>query len=257
MISEVELLKAFILVLIRFSGLMISAPVLSSRNFPVMARAGLVGMMSLIVAPLLPLMAQPLPSEAIPFVLLGVQELIVGLAIGFVISLVFAAIQVAGEIMDMLSGFSMVNVFNPAMETQVPIFGFFYYLVAILFLLSFNGHHLMIRALVASFDSIPVGGLAMRPEVFRDEVLLWGTVMFRDGFMIAAPVAGALTLAYVTMGLLGRMVPQIHLFAVGFPITISIALVMAMVSLEMYVGMLRGMFTRAFENVSVFMGSLG
>lgn len=257
MLSDVELLKAFILVLIRFSGLMISAPVLSSRNFPVMARIGLVAMMALIVAPLLPVLVKPLPSDAVPFAWMSIQELIVGLAIGFVISLVFAAIQVGGEIMDMLSGFSMVNVFNPAMETQVPIFGFFYYLVAVLFLLSFNGHHLMIRALVASFDSIPLGGMAMRPEVFRAEVLVWGAAMFRDGFMIAAPVAGAMTLAYVTMGLLGRMVPQVHLFAVGFPITITIALVVAAISLEMYVGMLRGMFSRAFDNVSVFVGSLG
>jgi flagellar biosynthetic protein FliR len=257
MLAEVELLKAFLLVLIRFSGLMVSAPVLSSRSFPAMARIGLVGMASLIVAPLLPLPATPLPSDAVAFAIAGGQELLVGLAIGFVMSLVFAAIQVAGELMDMLAGFSMMNVFNPAMESQVPIFGFFYYLVAVLFLFSFNGHHVMIRALVASFDSVPLGGLVLRPEAFRDEVMLWGVAMFRDGFMIAAPMAGAMLLAYMTMGLLGRMVPQIHLFAVGFPITISIGLLVVAMSLQLYLGMLGGMFDRMFQNVSVFVGSMG
>lgn len=257
MLADVELAKAFLLVLVRFAGLVSTAPLLSSRTFPISAKLGLAGMSAMIVAPMLPLPAAPLPEEALPFAFMASKELLVGLLMGFVMSLVFAAIQVAGEIMDMLTGFSVMNVFNPAMETQVPVFGFFYYIVAVLYLLAFNGHHLMIRALVASFDKIPLGGLVWRPELFRDQAMLWGSAMFHDGLLIAAPVAGALMLAYVTMGLVGRMVPQVHLLVVGFPITITIGLLMAAVSLQMYVGILDGLFDRMFQNVSVLMRGMG
>jgi flagellar biosynthetic protein FliR len=80
--------------------------------------------------------------------------------------------------------------------------------------------------------------------------------MFYDGFMIAAPVAGALLLAYITMGLLGRVVPQIHLFAVGFPITIGIGLAVAAVSIRVYLAYLDGMFYRMFDNVSTLLNGM-
>src|SRR5690606_1237362 len=115
--------------------------------------------------------------------------------------------------------------------------------------LTLNGHHLMLTALVSSFDKIPLGGLELRPELLREQAELWGRAMFVDGLMIAAPVAGSLLLAYLTMGLLGRVVPQIHLCVVGFPITIAIGLTVAALSIHLYLGFLNGMFYRMFENV--------
>lgn len=255
--SEIELVKSFLLVMVRFTGLILTAPVLSSRNFPMPAKAGLAGMSALIVTPLLPPPATPWPEEALPFAVLAAQEALVGALMGFVMTLMFAAIQVAGEIMDTLTGFSVVNVFNPALETQAPVFGFFYFLVAMLYLLTLNGHHLMLTALVSSFDKIPLGGLELRPELLREQAELWGRAMFVDGLMIAAPVAGSLLLAYLTMGLLGRVVPQIHLFVVGFPITIAIGLTVAALSIHLYLGFLNGMFYRMFENVSSVINGMG
>lgn len=250
------MLKSFLLVLVRFSGLLVSAPVLGSRSFPAPAKAGLAALTAVIVTPLIPASVSPLPDEVLPYALMAIKELLVGLLMGFAMTVVFAAIQVAGEIMDTLTGFSVVNVFNPALETQVPILGFFYYIVAVLYLFSVNGHHMMIRALVASFEKIPLGGLAFHPELFRYEAATLGSVMFHDGLLIAAPVAGALLLAYVTMGLLGRVVPQIHLFVVGFPITVTLGLLVVAVSLRMYLGTLDRMFYRMFENVETLIRGL-
>jgi flagellar biosynthetic protein FliR len=81
--------------------------------------------------------------------------------------------------------------------------------------------------------------------------------MFYDGLMIAAPVAGALLLAYVTMGLLGRLVPQIHLFVVGFPITIGMGLLLVALSLSMYLNLLDDMFVQMFRNVNTVMRAMG
>jgi flagellar biosynthetic protein FliR len=258
-IPEVETLKLFTLVMIRFSGLVVSAPVLGSRNFPVIAKIGLAATVAMLITPLLPALETPLPSEPLPFLLLAASEVTIGLLMGFVMTLVFAAIQVGGQIMDMQTGFGMMNVFNPALETQFPIFGFFFFILAVLYLLAVNGHHLMIRAMAATYEKIPVGGFALRPELMS-EVSRWGSAVFVDGLMIAAPVAGAMLLAYVTMGLLGRAVPQIHLFVVGFPITIAAGLLVVALIIHVYLAYLdveHGMFGRMFDNVASVIRVLG
>jgi flagellar biosynthesis protein FliR len=248
MFFEVELFKVYLLVLVRVSGLIVTAPVLGSRNFPATAKVGLAAFTALVITTSLPAQGGPLPDGALAFGVLSMGELAIGLMMGFVMQMVFAAVQVAGQVIDMLSGFAMMNVFNPALETQVPIFGFFLYIMAALYLLAWNGHHLMIRGLVATFDKIPLGGFAMEPALFW-QASVWGRAMFLDGLTIAAPVAASLLVAYVTMGLLGRVVPQIQLFVVGFPVTIALGLLTVAFIMGVYVNILDGMFEQMFRNV--------
>lgn len=256
MVFEVEVFKVFLLVLVRFSGLIVSAPVLGSRNFPVMAKAGLAAMSAILITPNIPEFGTTLPDDPVTFSLIAAGELSIGLMMGFTMTLMFSAIQVAGQLLDMLTGFALMNVFNPALETQVPIFGFFLFIVAVLYLLVLNGHHMMIKAMVISFERIPLGGFVLDPALLR-EVSTWGSAMFYDGLMIAAPVGGALLLAYVTMGLLGRLVPQIHLFVVGFPVTIAMGLLLVALSLSMYMNLLDDMFVQMFRNVNTVMRAMG
>lgn len=256
MILEVEVVKVFLLVMVRFSGLIISAPILGSANFPATAKIGLAGLCSVLVTPTIGSLQQALPADAIAFSLLAVGELLIGLIIGFLITLVFAMIQVGGQIMDMLTGFALINVFNPAMESQVPIFGFFFFILAMLYMLVTGGHHLMIRALVASFDEAPLGGFVVHPEILR-HLSTMGSSMFLNGLIIAAPVAGAMLLAYLTMGLLGRVVPQIQLFTVGFPVTIAVGLLMVAMVLRTYITVLDGMFFRMFRDLSSVVKAMG
>ncbi len=246
---EVEVVKLFLLVLARVSGLMVSAPILGSANFPIMGKIGLIGFTAMLITPTLSPLHVPIPSETLAFTLIGAGEFLIGLMIGFVMTLAFGSIQVAWQIMDMQTGFGMMNVFNPAMETQFPIFGFFLFIVAVLVLLGTNGHHVMLRALVSTYDQIPVGGFVLRPQLVW-EVSQWGRAMFYDGVMIAAPVGGAMLVAYVVMGLLGRVVPQIQLFVVGFPVTIALSLLVVAVSMELYLNLLDGIFHDMFQNVS-------
>ena len=247
-IFEVEVFKTFVLVMLRFSGLMVAAPVLGSRNFPVIAKIGLTAFTAYMVTPFVPAVEGGLPGEPLSFALFGSGEVMIGLIMGFVMTLIFGSIQVAGQLMDMQSGFGMMNVFNPAMETQFPIYGFFLFIVAVLYLLMLNGHHIMIRAMVSTFDKIPLGGFVANPALMR-EVSRWGSVMYVDGLLIAAPVMGAMFLTYASMGLLGRVVPQIHLFVVGFPITIALGMVVVGCSIGMYLTILDGMFKHMFVNV--------
>ena len=256
MIAEIEILKLFLLVAVRFSGLILSAPVLSSGNFPVIGKIGLVGLTAFVVTPTVPALGVALPAEPFEFALLAIGELLIGLIIGLVMQFVFGAIQVAGQIMDMQSGFGLVNVFNPALETQFPIFGFVLFILAILYLLTSYGHHMMIRALASTFERVPIGGFAPETPLMA-QVSAWGAVMFYDGLLIAAPVAAAMMLAYITMGLMGRVVPQIHLFVVGFPLTIATSLLVVAFTLGLYLQLLDGIFTDMFRNVDRLIDGLG
>lgn len=249
-IVEVEMFKVFLLVLARFSGLIVSAPVLGSANFPAIGKIGLAAMTALLMTPVVAASQTILPDDPIQFSLLAASEALIGLAIGFVMTFMFAAIQVAGQIMDMQTGFGLMNVFNPAFETQFPIFGFFFFIIALLYLLITNMHHLMIKALASTFDKIPLGGFVLKPELIW-ETSTWGTAIFYDGLVIAAPVAASMMLAYMTMGLLGRVVPQIHLFVVGFPVTIATGLIVVAFSIGLYLRLLDRLFIKMFNNVAV------
>ena len=258
--AEVQVFKLYLLVLMRFAGLVVSAPTLGSGNLPPQFKVGLAAFTALLVTPVLPAMTDDLPVHPLAFGLMAGGEFLIGLMIGFVMMLVFAAIQVGGQIMDMQTGFGMMNVFNPALETQFPIFGFFLFILAVLQLLLINGHHEMLRAVVHTYEVIPLGELSVRPAVLL-EVSRWGRAMFLDGLMIAAPIAAAMLLAYVSMGIMGRVVPQIHLFVVGFPITIALGLLITGLSLQYFLFLLggdtrSGLFGDMFRNVDTLIRGL-
>ncbi len=256
MVAEVEIFKLFVLVLVRVSGLFVSAPVLGSGNFPVMVKVGLSGLTALLLTPVLPALDAPLPADTLAFGGLAAGEFLIGLIIGFVAGLVFAAVQMGGQIIDMQSGFGMVNVFNPAAETQFPVFGFFLFILSVFYLLVIDGHHMFLRALAATYNHVPVGGFVVRPRMLL-EVSQWGHTVFVDGLTIGAPIAAAMLLAYTTMGLLGRVVPQIHLFVVGFPFTMGLALLLVGLSVGLYLRILDGMMAEMFQRLSLLVRAMG
>ena len=254
--AEIEVFKLFLLVMVRFSGLMVSAPVLGSSNVPLAAKVGLSFFGALLVTPTLPMLGAPLPDGALAFTILALGEFLIGLMVGFVVGLVFAAVQVGGQIMDLQTGFGMMNVFNPALGTQFPIYGFFLFILAVLYMLVTNLHHVMLVGFVHTFEVIPIGGFMAKPALLW-EVSRWGDAMFVDGLIIAAPVTAAMMLAYVTMGLIGRVIPQIQLFVVGFPLTIATGLSITALSIGLYVQILDGIFDRTFIRVDTLIRGLG
>lgn len=253
---EVAYFKMFALVLARASGLMVTAPVLGSANVPVMVKAGFSAMLAIILVPVLGLPEEPLPESPAAFAMYGAGDFLIGIMLGFIMTMFFAAIQVAGQIIDLQTGFGMMNVFNPALETQFPIFGFFLFILAVFYLFVIGGHHLIIRALVATYDHAPVGGFAAKPGLFLDAARL-GSDMFVDGLVLSAPLAASMLLAYVTLGILGRVVPQIHLFVVGFPLTIALGLLLMSAGIGVYLSALDGMFGRMFHTMDAFIRGMG
>jgi len=222
-------LAAFLYPFLRVLALMTTAPLFSHESVPVMVRVGLAFAITVVVAATLP--AAPFVS---PFSLAGIvlvfQQVIVGLAIGLAMQLVFAAVTLAGDLIGLQMGLSFAAFVDPQNAEEAPIVGGFLSLILMLVFLAINGHLALVAALVDSFTVMPVG-----PEGWKAldamRLVAAGSGLFATGVTIALPVVGALLLVNLTLGVLTRTAPQLNLFAVGFPVTLAVGLVMLLLSM--------------------------
>ncbi len=229
----------FLAILMRGGGLLLAMPLFGGPGVPSHVKIGLAVFLSLLlfsaVTPVEP------PVDVLGLLLVVAQELAVGLAMGFVVSLFFYALQVAGQLMDVPIGFGMVNILDPHFGGQVPILGQFLNVWAILVFFSINGHHAVLRAFAQSYTLIPIGGAGWDGGPVETLVRIVSTT-FSMGVRIAIPVMAAAFLVSVALGIVNRAVPQINVFITGFPIKIFLGILVIAVALPVYVGVLAAVF---------------
>lgn len=232
-------LDIFLLLFLRMMGLFATAPIWSNRLVPVQIRVALAMVTAVVVAPLFTAMA-PVESLA-ALVVLAVRELLVGMVIGFVAALAFAAVQLAGQLLDLNMGLSMVNLLDPMTNTQMPVMGNFLYILAMLIFFTINGHHMLLRAVMDSYALVPLGTANLSPNL-AETVANMGANLFLLGFKVAAPVLAAIFLTTIALGVLNRAVPQMNVFVIGMPVQLAVGLFMTMVFLPLYVSFLHVLF---------------
>lgn len=213
-------LEGTLLAFLRLGATLAFAPVLGHRSLPVLHRAGLAGILALVLAPTLGAPARPGGLDALGWVVAGAGEVLVGLAVGFVASLVVAAAEVAGELIGFEMGLSIGVVFNPATGGQEGLVTRLLNVVALLLFLAVNGHHLVIRAVAISFERLRPGA-ALEPAL-TGGLLSFGGKLLESGIALAAPVVGLLVVINVALGLVGRVAPQSNVFIVGLPLSIGL-----------------------------------
>lgn len=238
----------FFLILARVSGIFTTAPIFSSRNLSVQLKAGLSGIIALIILPIIPVQEVHLATNLWSYAFMIAGELLLGLAIGFIAGFVFAAIQTAGGVMDMQIGFSMVNVIDPLFGTPVPLVGNFKYMLALLVFMATNSHHYVLEALVGSFKAVPLGNAGLSNQAV-EMVIALGSTMFFTALKIAIPVTGSLLVAEIVLGLMARTVPQMNVFVVGVPGKIFFGLIMLIVTIPIFVFLLDGMFNQNYHEL--------
>ncbi len=226
-ISEAELLgwlNSILWPFLRCLALFAGMPLFSQRNLPMPVRIGLALFFAVAAQASLPAFP-PLPLDAPGLMLmLVVQQLVIGLTMGFAVRLVFAALEFAGEIVGLQMGLNFAGFFDPATGSQgTATARFFGTLVAFLFVAG-NGHLLLIHALAQSFHAFPVGP---EPLAFLQatQPQHWGAEIFRAALWVALPVLLLLLFVNLAIGLVSRVAPQMNPFAIGFPITVSLGLV--------------------------------
>lgn len=231
--------QTYLLVLARIGGMFGFAPIFGSYNVPLQVKAGISAVIAFVIFPLVSAPAGGYPGEIVPYAVCIGREILVGAIIGYVGSLLLVAVQLAGQLVDIQIGFGLVNVVDPVANRQVTVIGQFQYLLAVLLLLVFNGHHLLLAGLVESYGVVPIAGFALtsRPQVGVVRLFCNTAAV---AFKIAAPVTCTLLLADVAMAVLARTVPQVNIFIVGFPMKIGVGLLTLAVAIPVFAIILQG-----------------
>lgn len=233
----------------RVAALFTAAPVFSLRQFPVRARVLLAVLITWLIQPLVP--PAPVPQTFGPEAfLISLQQVGIGLAMGLLLQMVFQALIFGGQVMAYSMGLGFASMVDPQNGVQVPVVSQFYLLLATLAFVIGNGHLVLLGVLADSFKVMPVGmdGLD-RAGLWN--IVAWGSELFAAGVVMALPVIVALLLVNIGMGVVGRAAPQLNIFAVGFPVTLLMGLVLMWVTVpqvltavgELITGMLGRMLT--------------
>ncbi len=224
------------------------APVFGGGTVPTQTKILFSLMLSLILLPMVRLPADSLPLEMVPLGWLAINELLVGLVMGVSLVFIFAAIQYAGQIIDFQMGFSIVNLIDPTQDVQIPVMGFFHFLIAILIFLAMDAHHWVIRALVDSFDIAPLMTAGFSGLVIGEVARAFGD-LFVVAVRIAAPTIAVLMLYNASLGIIAKTVPQINLLIVGFPVRIALGMFVVGLSMAFFHPYLSHVFDMMMGNV--------
>ncbi|MBP2628631.1 MAG: flagellar biosynthetic protein FliR [Firmicutes bacterium] len=238
----------FLLIFVRISGIFMMMPIFSSRNITGRVKAGFALIITYILFPLVFSKTAVIPDDFLPYLFIVAGELLVGLILGFVSSLMFSAIQMAGQLLDMQIGFGMINVIDPLSGQQAPIIGNFKFILALITFLATNGHHVLLSALFASFKLIPVTGVVVNVAVTEFMVDMIGG-MFVFALKISVPVIVSLLLTDMALGILARTMPQMNIFVVGVPGKIIIGIFVLSMALPFYIFFLEMAFDGMYKNI--------
>lgn len=207
---------------LRILAVFTSAPLFSQRAFPVRARVALallVAVASQASLPSMPIVGFNDP-EAVGAV---IQQVVIGLSIGFAVRVVFAAVELAGEVVGFQMGLNFAAFFDPSMNAQSSALGrLFGQLAAFLFVV-LNGHIMVLMAVTRSFEAFPVG-MSPLGALHKLQLFKLGTDLFASALWIALPMVGMLMFVNLALGVVSRVAPQMNIFAVGFPITLAVGL---------------------------------
>jgi len=223
-LPDIDQLALFFLALVRIIAFFISGPIFSMQNIPATVKVGLSFLVTVTVFPLISTEYAVLPADGWTYIFALVRETLVGLAIGYTAGLLLTAFTYAGSLMDIHIGFFMSQIFDPLSGGMSGILSRFMYLLGMAALLAFNGHHLIIAALVRSFELAPLN-TAQATGASAQFLIKVFAQMLGIGVQIAAPLVAVMLIIDVTMGLIARTAPQINVFMLGFPIKIIAGLI--------------------------------
>lgn len=236
-----------LILLTRFSGLMLT-PIFSAKNIPLVWKTSFVLFLTYFGWLIGLADSYQAPDNGLNLILVLVSEILIGVLISLVAQFIFASIQLAGQIMDFQMGFGIVQVMDPFSGIQVPMLGNFYYILAMLILLQIDGHHLLIQAIVSSYQHIPIGQFTISGGIVQQLVLFFGEI-FITGLKLALPLVGSLIIVDVIMGIISRTVPQMNIFMVGMPVKILFGFGVLFMTLPLFIHLLNSLFDHLFWQI--------
>lgn len=234
MMFTLEMLEFFLVILIRISGFVYTAPFFSLKNTPRMLKTGFSVGLAIIIFMTVPY--EPLQySGVVGYAILIVEEALAGIILGFLANVCYQVLGFAGQLIDTEIGLSMVNEFDPVTSSQVTISGTFYEYGVMLILMVTYMHHYLLEALVDSFKLIPVGGLTINPLIYNVAVK-YILDYFVLAFRIVLPVFAAMLIVNTILAIMAKVAPQMNMFVIGIQLKVLVGLAVMLIVIELLPG---------------------
>ncbi|APZ43021.1 flagellar biosynthetic protein FliR [Acidihalobacter ferrooxydans] len=229
---------------IRIGSMFVAAPIFGAGSVPVRVRLALALVLAWALQPYLP-SVPPIDPVSLEGLLVSASQVLIGIVMGFILQMVFSAMVLAGQAIALSMGLGFAVFVDPQSGAQVPTVSQIYVILATLLFLSMNGQLMLIDMLVRSFRLMPVGPLMLSNNALW-EIVTWGGTMYAAAMLVALPAVAALMLVNLAFGVITRAAPQLNIFAVGFPLTLMLGLVLIMFSLPTVLPRFTALFTQSF-----------
>jgi flagellar biosynthetic protein FliR len=237
-----EMTSRGVLIAFRIGGLMTFAPFFSNSSIPIRMR----GVLTLLITALLvPLYGTAMPANVSPLRAIA-GELGVGFALGLIMQFVLEAANLAGQVMGVQIGYSLVNLIDPMTEVDTPVLSVFHQLTMLLLFLSFDGHLWLLKSVAKSFEYMPAGS-ASTVLAGTSALLTGAKVIFMAGVQLAAPVLAITILADVALAFLGRAVPQLPVLFLGMTLKMWLSFAVVIGGIALWPRLFSGYFHNAFR----------
>ena len=229
------------------------APLLSSGSIPRIAKIALALLAAFLVFPMVSASGYPIPESGLAYAMIAVGEAMIGIIMGFILAIIYAAFQTAGQMFSLQMGFGASQVFDPLAQIEIPLLGQFLNLVAMfVFVFTQGFQKIFLTGVYYSFQSVRATDLVLLREDLLVTMLRGLSDLFQNALIIAFPILGTLFLVQIVMGLLGKAAPQMNLLVMGFPISIGVAFLVILVTVPFLMETFDRLIGVGFENLLIF-----
>jgi len=256
MIDILPAFSIFLLIFVRIASFFLTVPIFSYRTVPAMFKIGLAFFLALTMFFVVD--SEPIPIDGTYYMLI-LKEAIVGISLGFIGYMLLSALQIAGGFIDFQMGFAIANVMDPQTGAQSPIVGQYLYMFAFLFLLSVNGHHLLLDGIFYSYQFIPIDQVfvSIHSESTVQLMIKLFSTMFVIAFQLSVPIVACLFLVDLALGIVARTVPQLNVFVVGLPLKIIVSFLVLFVVVGAMILSVGKVFDLILQSMRTFMEIIG
>lgn len=247
---------AFMYPLMRVGAAALVAPVFGNDMIPVQVRIFIGLMLTLAIMPLIQ-DVPPVDPLSVEGLMIAGQEVLLGLIIGFVLTLALNVVVIAGESVALAMGLGFATMVDPQTGMSVPVISQVLLILCTLLFLAMGGHLMLVQLLAESFVAIPVGALELSREAFWT-VATWGTQLFAGAVLIALPLVAVLLVINLSLGVMTRAAPQMNVFSVGLPITLLVGtLLLPILVLPQLPNRMAGVWSEAYRTIGTILTGAG
>jgi flagellar biosynthetic protein FliR len=248
--------SVFTLVMGRVAGIFAATPMFGGKAVPMRVKSGMVFIMTLVLFPVVRQSLPEIPTDTVSLAILVMRETLIGITLGILSQYIFAAVEFCGQLVGIQVGFSMVNLFDPTMGGQVSVIAVFYSMLATLLFMALGVHHFFIRAIVESYQLLPLGGWHMSGSLLQFMTTIM-TGMFVLAMKLAAPVLAAIFATTVVLAIMSRIFPQMNVFIVSMPLNIGVGFLIIGSSLIIFMHTLEASFGQLTRQLKALFKVLG